>query len=392
MNGVREWHLITGEYPPQPGGVSDYAHSLATGFAHEGDSVHVWCPPASSAAFKDAGVTVHRDLGRVSSQDLRNLSHELDRYPGPRQILVQWVPHAYGFRSMNVGLCLWLWKRSRRGDSVDLMVHEPFLSFGEGSWRQNIPALVHRLMVTILLRSATRVWVSVPWWEKLLRPYTFGRDVPFEWLPIPTNVPVVEDSTGVRALRQRYAPEGWPIIGHFGTYGPSVAPALESILSALDATSFACRILLMGSGSNEYRTLLHKKYPGLASRVNATGALAKEDLSRHLSACDVLVQPFVDGVSGRRTSCMAGLCHGKPIVSNAGPATEPVWAASGALELVSLDDPGAFVAAIEQLCRDEHQRNRMSDAAKKLYHEQFDLSHVVRRLRQVECRETACAF
>ncbi len=392
MTSVREWHLITGEYPPQTGGVSDYSRSLAKGFAGEGDQVHVWCPPAASGAIKDAGITVHRTLGRVSSQDLRNLSHELDRYPGPRQILVQWVPHAYGFRSMNLGLCLWLWERSRRNDSVDLMVHEPFLAFGEGSWRQNLPALVHRLMVTILLRAATRVWVSVPWWERRLRRYAFGRDVPFEWLPIPSNVPVVEDCAGIRTLRRQYASDGCPILGHFGTYGPAVAPPLESILSALNATGFPGRILLMGTGSDEFRTLLQQKQPGLASRVDATGALALEDLSRHLSACDVLVQPFVDGVSSRRTSFMAGLSHGKPIVSNTGPATEPLWAGSGAVALVPNGDTGAFVAAIEQLYAHEDQRTRMAEEAKKLYQKRFDVSHVVARLRQVGDRETACAF
>ena len=33
---------------------------------------------------------------------------------------------------------------------VELMVHEPFLAFREGSWRQDLVALVHRLMITVL--------------------------------------------------------------------------------------------------------------------------------------------------------------------------------------------------------------------------------------------------
>jgi glycosyltransferase involved in cell wall biosynthesis len=388
---VREWHLITSEYPPQPGGVSDYTRSLAKGFANEGDRVHVWCPPASGAV-NDAGVTVHRDLGRVSSQDLRKLSRELDQFPGPRQILVQWVPHGYGLRSMNVGFCLWLWERSRGGDRVDVMVHEASLGFGEGSWRQNIPALVHRLMTAILIRAATRIWISIPRWESRFRPYAFGRDVPFEWLPIPSNIPVVEDPAGIRALRKRYAPDGQPLIGHFGTYGPLVGPALEAILLAQEHTSSAASMLLMGAGSDEYQRALDRKRPELTGRIHATGALASEDVSRHLSACDLLVQPFLDGVSSRRTSFMAGLSHGKPIVTNTGPATEPLWAGSGAVALVPNLEPGGFVAAMEQLFADENQRTRMADTARKLYQERFDLSHVIARLRQVGDRETTCAF
>jgi hypothetical protein len=37
-----DWHLITAEYPPQSGGISDYSHLIATGLAAEGETVHVW--------------------------------------------------------------------------------------------------------------------------------------------------------------------------------------------------------------------------------------------------------------------------------------------------------------------------------------------------------------
>jgi hypothetical protein len=37
------WRLVTGEYPPQHGGVGDYSAQLAAGLAREGHEVHVWC-------------------------------------------------------------------------------------------------------------------------------------------------------------------------------------------------------------------------------------------------------------------------------------------------------------------------------------------------------------
>jgi len=37
-------HLITGEYPPQSGGVSDYSYLVATGLAKASEKVHVWAP------------------------------------------------------------------------------------------------------------------------------------------------------------------------------------------------------------------------------------------------------------------------------------------------------------------------------------------------------------
>jgi glycosyltransferase involved in cell wall biosynthesis len=393
MSGSRAWHVITGEYPPQIGGVSDYTYSVVKSLAAEREEVHVWCPLAPQAAVKCPGVTVHGELGQASGADLRNLDQALERFPGPRQILVEWVPHAFGFRSMNVRFCLWLWRRAARcGDHVDLMVHEPFLSFGEGSWRMDAVAVVHRFLTMVLLRAASRVWVSIPSWERLWRPYTLGRKVPFQWLPIPSNIAVAEDPAGVRALRRRYAPEGELIIGNFGMYGPTVERTWGPILSALEARSFPGRLLLIGTGSEECRNMIARKAPSLSSRVCATGPLAAAELSCHLSACDLFVQPYPDGVSSRRTSFMAGLSHGKPIVTTSGPATEPLWAESGAVALVPRGAPGAFVESFERLCADEQERLRMGNAARKLYQERFDLRHVIARLRQVEDRETTCAF
>src|SRR6185436_1853954 len=157
-----DWHLITCEYPPQNGGVSDYSHLIAGSLAAKGETVHVWCPTVGDWEINDAGVTVHQELGRIGPKDLRRVGRMLDQFPSPRRLLVQWVPHGYGYRSMNLPFCLWLWKRAKfNHDRVEIMVHEPFLAFREGSTKQDLVAAVHRIMIVILLDAATRVWVSI---------------------------------------------------------------------------------------------------------------------------------------------------------------------------------------------------------------------------------------
>ena len=44
--GIR-WAVLTGEYPPQSGGVSDYTRLVAKGLAAAGDQVVVYAPPQS---------------------------------------------------------------------------------------------------------------------------------------------------------------------------------------------------------------------------------------------------------------------------------------------------------------------------------------------------------
>src|SRR5690242_6687524 len=105
------WHLVTSEYPPQLGGVSDYTSAVAAGLAAQGDEVHVWCPSCQHGPPQAEGVVVHRELGAMTPADLRRVGKQLDQFPGPRRILVQWVPHGYGYKSMNVAFCWWLWNR-----------------------------------------------------------------------------------------------------------------------------------------------------------------------------------------------------------------------------------------------------------------------------------------
>ncbi|HEY6507695.1 MAG TPA: glycosyltransferase, partial [Vicinamibacterales bacterium] len=227
------WHLITCEYPPDVGGISDHTAQVATGLAAAGDEVHVWCPGAERAA--PPGVHVHGGLGDFGRTDLERVGQALDAHAGPRRLLVQWVPHGFGKRSMNVSFCLWVWRRARRGDAVDVVVHEPYLEFGRGPVRYLGMALVHRLMTIVLLRAADRVWMSTPAWEDLLRPYLLGRRLDMRWLPVPgCESQAGSPSTGATADLTALAR---PLVGHFGTYGTLVASLLEGRLVGVMASS-----------------------------------------------------------------------------------------------------------------------------------------------------------
>ena len=126
--------IITPEYPPHSGGVSDYTHLVALGLTEAGDEVHVWGPSGSRGCGKISGLFVVDELGGFGPSDLRRTGRSLNRFVRPRRLVVQWVPHGYGFRSVNVPFCLWLWTRAMfRGDEIDIVVHEPCLAFDEGS-------------------------------------------------------------------------------------------------------------------------------------------------------------------------------------------------------------------------------------------------------------------
>jgi glycosyltransferase involved in cell wall biosynthesis len=376
-----ERHLITSEYPPQAGGISDYSSLVAAGLAAKGESVHVWCPFSLGKPPVAVGVTVHQEFGRFTPADLRRVGKLLDQFPAPRRLLVQWVPHGYGYQSMNLPFCLWLWSRAKLSkDKVEIMVHEPYLAFRDGTWKQNVVAVLHRLMTIVLLNSARYIWISIPAWEKSLRPYTLGRQLQFTWLPVFSNVPVISDPVGVKSLRTRFAPNGELVIGHFGTYGQQIYELLISIVPLL-MSNYSNRVLLfLGRGSGRLRDELARKYPDIAGRFHASGSLCATDLSRHVSACDVMIQPYPDGISSRRTSAMVGLSHGLPIITTSGHLTEPIWSKSRAVAIAQVRDSGAFVNLTQQLLEDSSERLRLSLAARELYINYFNIKHSIEAL------------
>jgi glycosyltransferase involved in cell wall biosynthesis len=374
------WHVITGEYPPVIGGVSDYCQAVAEGLASSGDDVHVWCPALPDVPLFN-GVTVHPSLGRISRRDLRAVDLLLDRFPPPRRLLVQWVPHGFGYRSLNVGFCLWLRQRARLGDRVEIMVHEPYLAFGGGALRWTAAASIHRLMTVILARAACRIWVAIPDWERRWRPYLLGRDVPFTWLPVPSSLPEPSPDD-VRRVRDRYALSGGPIVGHLGSYGSAAMRVLSASLPEILRQSPSSVVLLLGQNGQGLHRQLVRDHPELTQRMHAPGLLSSSALAQHVRACDVLVQPFPDGISSRRTSAMAGLALGVAMVTTTGDLTEPLWEESGCVSLVRLNEPQALAAEVLRLLLDECARQRLAARGRDLYSRQFAVRHTIGALRR----------
>ena len=370
-------HFVTPEYPPRHGGVADYTHQIATELSRRGEAVHVW-GPSGSAPQPGSPIVVHSELGRFGSADLRRASVLLDEQPSPRRLVVQWVPHGFGWRAMNLPFCLWLWKRSVAGDSIELIVHEPFVTFSGGA-RQCAVAVVQRAMTLMLLSAARRVWVTTRAWTPLLEPYLAGRGAAVEWLPVPSSLQTAESAT-VNTVRKRYAPANECLIGHFGTHGSLITSLLVDVIPRLAEASPDVRFMLIGTDGETFRSALAARHRRLADRVSATGTLSAGELSAHIAACDVLLQPYPDGVTSRRTTAMAGLSSGVPVVTTRGKLTERLWLEGAPVKLADVGDVDAMVGQVLELIGDPAERRRQGDAGRAFYDRWFDVRHAVAAL------------
>ena len=373
------WHLITGEYPPQRGGVSDYTATLARALADAGCSVHVWTP--SGAESSTAGVTVHQLPDVFGALGLRVLDAGLDAVPAPRVVLVQYVPQAFGARGMNVSFCRWVERRGRTpGDDLRVMFHEPYYPFVAWPPHRNLLALANRFMATLLMAAARTAYVSTTAWAGRLRRYA-PASLSFVWLPVPSSIPALRDTGAVVAMRRLLAPDASTrVVGHFGTYGTLNTALLVPALRALLARRADVRICLLGTGSDAMAAELVARDPSHRGRIIGTGHQAPAELAACLQACDVALQPYTDGASGRRTTLMAALANGVAVVGNRGPATEAVWAEDDAVVLVPRATPGELADAVAALLDDDTKRTLTASRGRALYDRCFSIEHTVKVL------------
>jgi len=371
------WHIITGEYPPQQGGVSDYTNQVANGLASADNSVHVWVPQCNLPDNNAAGVSVHRLPGHFGPRALAQMARAVRAKPC--RVLVQYVPHAYGFKAMNLPFCLWL--RSIRHVGPTVMFHEVAFPMNPGQLlRHHMLGAVTRLMARLVCHSANRIMVAGARWQALLS--ELGTTAPISWVPVPSNIPVVKNAVATARCRLRCAGANGLLMGHFANYSDYSVRRLSQVVPILFRERSDLSLLLLGSNSREFRRHLLRANPRLGRRVHASGSLAPSELSSALAACDLMVQPYPDGVSTRRSSMAALLAHGSAIVTTNGIATEHLWNQGRAVITAPVDDADQLLDSIRQMIASNELRRAYGRGAFELYDERFALRHTMASLME----------
>jgi glycosyltransferase involved in cell wall biosynthesis len=256
------------------------------------------------------------------------------------------------------------------------MFHEPYFYFGwRRPWR-NALAIVQRRMARELLHASSEAYLSTATWRRYLEPWA-PTSLSMHVLPIPSSIPRVADEAAVRLWRARF---GTRVAGHFGTFGSDVArellPILRQLLSQEPSLTFVCA----GDGSDHFVRDLLRRHRDLQDRVIPTGRLDPVDASAALQACDLLVQPYPDGITTRRTSAMAGPANGVPVVSTDGALTEDVWRETGAVSLVRARDAAALADRVSTLLDDGRARRSLAARGRETYAREFALEVTLDRL------------
>jgi glycosyltransferase involved in cell wall biosynthesis len=375
------WHIVTPELPPDCGGVGDYTIQVARALLENGDAVTIYVPRTAPDVWRGLEVVALTD--RFGAQSMQQLARRLarDRQTGSdARLLVQYVPAVFGRRGTNLPFCRWLLSQKNAGTDVRVMFHEPYLYL---HWRPDhiVTAFTQRAMAAILLEAATHIYLSTETWRRYLarlRPEAISNAVT---LPIPSAIPRVDAAQAVRATRTTSIGGAAFLVGHFGSYGDHIAPLLRETFKELLSSDNQIAGLCTGSGSDRFVNDMVARHPKFHGRLTASGRTPADDISVQLQACDVLMQPYPDGVTTRRTSVMAGLANGCAVATTLGKLTESVWQDADCVAMAPAGDNGALAHVVRQLLADSAARGRLRFRALSAYDTYFALRHTIDGLR-----------
>ncbi len=289
---------------------------------------------------------------------------EVGEWGADSAIVLQYSPFCFARWGFAPRLPAWaLATKARRGASVALMVHEPFVSME--TWRTTAMGLWQRAQLGALRLGADVVFTSIDTWAERLQGAPGGPEV--RHLPVGSNLPDRRDRRQ-EARAELGAEEGTIVLATIGREHPSWLGAyVVAAANAVAATGQPTVLLALGAEA--------PPLPGLdpAIAVHAPGYLEASELSAQLAAADIFLAPLVDGVSTRRGTLMAALQHGLAVLGTEGPLSDRVLRESGeALRLTPVGDKSEFADAAAALAVDPPARGAMGAAARGLYERRFD--------------------
>jgi glycosyltransferase involved in cell wall biosynthesis len=140
------------------------------------------------------------------------------------------------------------------------------------------------------------------------------------------------------------------------------------------------RLVVMGRGSKEAEPALRSEFGGAHIDVTALGVLGKEELGRALASANVLL--FVRGqVSTRRSSAIAGIACGLPVVGYRGEETSFPVTEAGVL-LAPSNDRDALAQHLTSVLADDTFRRQLCERSRAAQRNYFSWDVIAAQYRE----------
>jgi len=260
------------------------------------------------------------------------------------------------------------------------MFHEVAYPFERGQrLRLHALALLTHAQAGFLFHRADRVFLSTEAWHGMLAPFGKRRQ-PAEVLPIGSNLPTALPAgrTPDTLRAELGLAKDAAVVGHFGTFGSLVGAPLTELMTRLWTLRPDVILVAVGRGSHEWVARLPAERQ---AQVRSLGEVTAERAAEALTLADLVLCPFPDGVTTRRTTVMAALSLGKAVVTNEGRLTEALWRHERCVELTP-DDPSRMAERSVELLAEPERRTALGLRAAAVYARSFAMENTVRALRR----------
>jgi polysaccharide biosynthesis protein PslF len=221
-----------------------------------------------------------------------------------------------------------------------------------------VPAVASHAIVVTTAREASYIRAILPWKRVIVAP----AGITFET--------VQPGCDARRAVRERLGfQEDDFVVAYFGFLVPN--KGIETLLQAAAAAPAATKLLVIGGAyedGHKYESDLRDRAaePGLAGRVVWTGTVSDTVSGELLGAADCASLPYDEGASFKRSTLMAALQVGLPVVTTRGPELDPAMRDGENLLLVKPHDARALASAIDRLRLDGALRRRLANGGRDL--------------------------
>jgi glycosyltransferase involved in cell wall biosynthesis len=260
------------------------------------------------------------------------------------------------------------------GTRVVTNFHEMYLPFSS-SLKRDIGAVWQRAVALLLASSSQAVSVTATEWARRLGRLGFGKHV--HLIPVGSNIPKVElgEVERVRLRRQVLGGSEGLLVAAFGAKHDRDVPSALHGLRELKRVQPA-KLLWIGGGAPVERHQVRIRDAMVLNGIGEgdvlwTGQLSHPEISKLLGACDLMMLPFTDGVSTRRTSAVTALQHGVPLLTTSGAKPEPWFVHAQNAYLVPQGDTTALVNGLLELAGNPGLRTRIALGGRALYEAQF---------------------
>lgn len=365
--------IVAAALPPKLDGIGDYTARLAAELATD-PTLHVQILTDRTATPDLIPNVCIEGVFDPDDPPTVNQLFEAVKQSPPDWLLLQYNPFSYGRRGLNLHLPK-VMRRLRRdvpGLRLAIMFHEMFVPVKH--WKFAVMTTYQRWQFHQLCRTGDVLFFSIdPWARHWAKRFP---QKPVHHLPVGSNLPRLPISPS-EAKQRLGLPANEMVLGMFGTAHISrCLHLLRPAAQGVQAAGQQARILYVGPDEPAVRRAAGD------IPIIAGGRLPADDVSRWLSAVDIFLAAYSDGISTRRGAMMAAMQHALAIVGtvNCNTDAELKRLNGTALLLTDVSPPAPFAKAVGILARDAPRRADMGGRALQWFERHYSWPAIARKM------------